>query len=96
MRPAVGVVALGLATFAGGCGGGAPSGSELWLANCASCHGALGQGTTSGPDLIYEVGPLTEDEVIETVMFGFGTMGPVNLTEVEAEAVADFVVNDLR
>lgn len=36
--------------------GGDPAvGQELFLSNCAACHGAEGQGTDSGPPLVHEI-----------------------------------------
>jgi len=83
-----------------GCAGGASgpggqNGADLWLAQCAACHGAYGQGTDVGPDLRYEVGTLTREQVVDTILDGAGSMDPVDLTVDEAERVADFVIDDL-
>ncbi|HEX7746155.1 MAG TPA: c-type cytochrome, partial [Micromonosporaceae bacterium] len=46
-------------------GSGADSGAELYLRNCASCHGERGQGAQRGPSLL-GVGPASVDFQVST------------------------------
>jgi mono/diheme cytochrome c family protein len=59
-------VAVALITVLAACGDGggeAPDvaqadpvrGEELFQANCAACHGPMGEGTTAGPPLVHEI-----------------------------------------
>ncbi|MBJ94080.1 MAG: hypothetical protein CMP23_06320 [Rickettsiales bacterium] len=85
-----------------GCGSSEPqdqpepiSGAALWLETCAGCHGPYGEGSDVGPDLRYQVGTLSFDDVVATIVDGSGSMDPVQLSTAEAEAVAHFLLEEL-
>ncbi len=48
-----------------------------------------------GPDLRYQVGTLSFDDVVATIVDGSGSMDPVQLSTAEAEAVAHFLLEEL-
>lgn len=86
--------------------GGLAHGAELYLANCAACHGSTGIGGTlsatpkaaeaAGPRETF-VPPVTSSpaiEVAEAIRVGPGTMpvfGPETFTDDEVSAIADYV-----
>lgn len=43
----------------------APTGQQLWLSDCAVCHGARGQGTNRGPNITH-AGPAAVDFMMRT------------------------------
>jgi ubiquinol-cytochrome c reductase cytochrome c subunit len=53
---------------------GTPDGPNLYLQNCASCHGAQGEGATSGPSLI-GVGEASTDFYLRTGRMPLGAPG---------------------
>lgn len=76
----------------GGTGGGtAETGEELYASNCASCHGASGQGV-SGPALSDVVPGMDAEEVNEVILLGEDNMPPINVTVAEASLIADHVI----
>jgi mono/diheme cytochrome c family protein len=99
------IVALALfATACSGASGGTASaaGSELYAANCASCHGADLRGTERGPShlsIVYEPNHHGDDSFRSAITQGagqhhwnFGDMPPVpGLDDEEVDAVIAFV-----
>ncbi|TFE03902.1 cytochrome c551 [Jeotgalibacillus salarius] len=95
-------VALGSAVLLGACGGGeeeaTDTGSsagemdpeEIFIGNCSGCHGDNLEGA-SGPNL-QEVGSrLSQDEILNVIQQGQGSM-PAGLIEgEEAEVVAEWL-----
>lgn len=104
-------VTVALALLAAACGGGSSgtetpagtgSGSELYAANCASCHGADLRGTERGPShlsIVYEPNHHGDDSFRSAIALGagqhhwnFGDMPPVpGLDDDEVDAVIAFV-----
>ncbi|MEE2828192.1 MAG: cytochrome c [Myxococcota bacterium] len=78
-----------------GCDEGGNEGASLWFQHCGSCHGALGQGTDLAPNVAETSGSLSQAEVVEVILNGFGLMDPVSLELEQAEAVARFLVEEL-
>lgn len=82
-------------------GGDPARGEELFVANCAACHGAQGQGTNSGPPLvheIYEPSHHPDDAFLRAVQEGvqphhweFGPMP--GIPGLDADDVADIVAH---
>lgn len=68
----------------------APSGQEVFLARCAACHGALGQGGV-GPALKGNPILRAEDAVREIVLKGRGSMPAVPLSKAELEALLQYL-----
>lgn len=64
-RARLAVVVVGLVGVVAACGGGPEvdgdravdpqRGEQLFAANCAACHGSVGQGTATGPPLVHEI-----------------------------------------
>lgn len=73
------------------------SGRQLYAANCASCHGAQGQGGPAGPMLAGSRSAAREANVLNAVRYGRGTMPGylAILDEAEIEAVVQYVVQVL-
>ena len=71
-------------------GGKTPSGQAVFLARCAVCHGALGQGG-SGPALKGNPILKAEEAVREIVQNGRGAMPPVPLSEAELKALLEYL-----
>lgn len=65
----------------------------LYAERCAACHGFDGAGTDAGPDLPSRVAGLDAEEVADVVLFGVGLMPAVDVDEVEAQALAEFVLD---
>jgi mono/diheme cytochrome c family protein len=100
-------LALFAAACSGGSGGTAPaagsgSGSELYAANCASCHGSDLRGTERGPShlsIVYEPNHHGDDSFRSAIAQGagqhhwnFGDMPPVpGLDDDEVTAIIAFV-----
>ena len=87
--------------FAGtGCGEGswdpAVEGPRIFAVQCSRCHGADGRGADRGPDLVWGISEISQEEVVDVVLEGTPDMDPIELTLAEAEAVADYLVNVLR
>jgi mono/diheme cytochrome c family protein len=51
-------------------------GREVFVANCAVCHGADGNGTSDGPSLASRVPGLSDDEIYVVIQNGDGRMPP--------------------
>ncbi|HYM84407.1 MAG TPA: c-type cytochrome, partial [Candidatus Dormibacteraeota bacterium] len=89
---------------AGASTGGAPgaqvleAGRGLYIANCASCHGASGEGTDNGPTL-RSAGAAAADFYLRTGRMPLGAPGqtairqPVRFTEPEIEALVAYVAS---
>ena len=104
-------VTVALALFAAACSGGSGgteaaagtgSGSELYAANCASCHGSDLRGTERGPShlsIVYEPNHHGDDSFRSAIAQGagqhhwnFGDMPPVpGLDDDEVDAIIAFV-----
>ena len=69
--------------------------ASLWFEHCGSCHGALGQGTDLAPNVSETSGDLSQEEVVEVILNGFGLMDPVSLDLEQAEAIARFLIDEL-
>ncbi len=54
--------------------GDATAASDTYSSTCSVCHGADGTGTPSGNDLTAV--SLSDEVVIETILYGRGTMAP--------------------
>jgi Cu/Ag efflux protein CusF len=76
------------------------SGSEIYKANCASCHGDIGEGTKKGIPLVSgHALHHSEVEHIKQVADGEGEKMPAFKDKLKAEeikAVVDFVRNDIQ
>lgn len=107
MRSIMAVAAFALLLAA--CGGsGAPAdGAVVFANNCASCHGADLQGTTTGPPLLHEYyvpSHHSDESFMRAIRSGvaahhwdFGPMPPVPaLDENEARAVIAYVRDQQR
>lgn len=66
------------------------SGQEVFLARCAACHGALGQGGV-GPALKGNPILRAEDAVREIILNGRGRMPAVPLSQAELEALLQYL-----
>jgi cytochrome c len=102
-----GEAGAGAADEAGAAGAADPErGEQLFAANCAACHGPVGEGTTTGPPLvhvIYEPGHHSDASFHVAVQRGvqahhwdFGPMPPVS--GLSDEQVEDIIahVRDLQ
>lgn len=117
MRRHVKAVAIAVAVLIVACGPGdrpgvslrdadPERGQALFEANCAACHGPVGQGTTSGPPLVHEIYEPGHhsDEAFQLAVargvpahhWGFGDMSPV--AGLDRDDVADITayVRDLQ
>lgn len=67
-------------------------GQQLFINNCAACHGATGRGGAAGPGALapslYEAQPI---EVAEAMLSGPGEMPRFQLSDEERDAVVAFV-----
>lgn len=70
-------------------------GGPLYLEHCERCHGYDGRGTDAGADLRWRAGSMTADEIADVIVLGEGLMKPLDLSDEEASAVADFVLENL-
>ena len=61
-------------------------GEDVYMSACANCHGAQGQGTASGQGLQGHVQGHSDLELIQSIVYGEGTMPPIDL---ENQEVAD-------
>lgn len=61
-------------------------GEDVYMSQCANCHGAQGQGTSSGQGLQGHVQGHSDLELIQSIVYGEGTMPPIDL---ENQEVAD-------
>jgi mono/diheme cytochrome c family protein len=71
------------------------SGAELYRTYCSACHAENGTGTDQGPPLQNEVDEKSEADLVEIILQGDDEMEPVDVTQAEAEAIADFLKNEL-
>jgi len=83
------------------CGGrehppGELDGEALYQQNCSQCHGSYGEGSNLGPDLVWGVGEQTHEEVVDTILAGADGMEALDLTLASANAVATFVIEEIR
>ncbi len=75
---------------------GDPAIGETLFAACAGCHGADGTGGidiggTPSADLTVKVPSLTDDELADRIMNGFGTAMPAQYTD--SQDVADVIAH---
>ena len=63
-------------------------GEEIYINYCANCHGGQGQGTSNGQGLIGHIQGHSDVQLIQSIVYGEGTMPPMNL---ENQEVADVV-----
>ncbi|MEL6342773.1 MAG: cytochrome c [Myxococcota bacterium] len=49
------------------------SGAALYITNCANCHGRNGEGGI-GPEMTAAVQPLDDETLVDSVLYGIGTM----------------------
>ena len=74
-------------------GGDVAEGEVLYASMCAGCHGASGEGVSgTAPSMIERVPGLSEEQVTETILSGFGGMPPISASQQEAADIAAFVV----
>lgn len=82
--------------------GGAPVGEEtedagepdaIYAKSCAGCHGADLSGAF-GPDLQNVGSNHSVDEITDIILKGVGQMPAQNLTQEEADALSDWLVNN--
>ena len=66
----------------------ARDGATVYGEVCIACHGADGKGSVAGPDLEPIVAALTDEEIADVALNGFGNMDPMPVSEEEALAVA--------
>lgn len=70
--------------------GDATTGEQVFATSCAACHGTDGTGGT-GPDL-YEVSPgLSDEDLLDIMLYGIGSMPAVSLEDQEAADVLAYV-----
>lgn len=63
-------------------------GEEVYITACANCHGAQGQGTPNGQGLVGHIQGHSDIELIQSIVYGEGSMPPINL---ENQEVADVI-----
>ncbi len=71
------------------------SGANLYRTYCSSCHAEDGTGTVQAPPLQDEVESESVESLIRTILEGDDDMEPVDVTQEEAEAIVDFLKNEL-
>ena len=71
------------------------SGADLYRTHCSGCHADDGKGTEEVPALLEEVEKESEESIIQIILQGDGDMEPVEVTQEEAEAIVDFIKNEL-
>ena len=86
--PATTGTATGTGTGTGTGGTAARDGATVYGEVCIACHGADGKGSVAGPDLEPIVAALTDEEIADVALNGFGNMDPMPVSEEEALAVA--------
>ncbi|MGM8215217.1 c-type cytochrome [Bacillaceae bacterium W0354] len=72
-------------------GGGDTAGEKLYANNCAVCHGGDLQGG-AGPKLKGISSKHDAAEIKDIILNGYGGMKPVNVSEEDAQTIADWVV----
>lgn len=70
--------------------GDATAGGDLYQTNCSACHGADGQGTSQGPNIVEEVAEHSDESTISTILNGEDEMPAFEDTFTDEEA-ADLV-----
>ncbi|ERN54772.1 cytochrome c [Alkalihalophilus marmarensis] len=68
------------------------AGEELVQASCIGCHGGDLSGG-AGPALTSLEGQYTQEEITDIVVNGIGSMPSVNDNEVEADAIAQYLLS---
>ena len=63
-------------------------GEEVYMRQCATCHGAQGEGTENGQVLQGHIQGHGNFDLIQSIVYGEGTMPPQNL---ENQEVADVI-----
>jgi len=77
-------------------GGDVGDGAELYIANCAACHGATGSGNAiGGGSLAANLGHATATEIVEAVRIGPGAMPRFQFTPEQESAIVAYV-DELR
>ena len=71
-------------------------GEALYLQACSECHGSYGEGSNFGPDLVWGIGDQTYEEVVDTILEGTDGMEALDLSLEAADAVATFVIEEIR
>lgn len=66
------------------------AGEALYASNCASCHGADGEGG-SGPAMA-DVSGESEAEIADVVLYGAGDMPAIDVDDQAAADIAAYVV----
>ncbi|MEC7984709.1 MAG: cytochrome c [Myxococcota bacterium] len=67
------------------------SGEAIYNQYCANCHGAEGMGVPNvGPSLLDKL-EYPDEEIIGTMLNGFGTMPSIPISREEATAVLDYM-----
>lgn len=107
LSAAAAVGAVLTAACGGGSGASSADGAQLFANNCASCHGADLEGTTTGPPLLHEFyvpSHHPDESFMRAIRAGvqphhweFGPMPPVPaLDESEANAIIAYVREQQR
>jgi mono/diheme cytochrome c family protein len=68
--------------------GDAANGEAVYLASCRVCHGVDGTGAPSGPPLTERLPPLSDEEIVTTILAGKAGMTPF-ASLLENQEVAD-------
>ncbi|WP_017728371.1 cytochrome c550 [Halalkalibacterium ligniniphilum] len=68
------------------------AGEQMVQASCIGCHGGDLSGG-AGPALTSLEGKYSQEEIADIVMKGMGGMPPVNDNEVEADAIAQYLLS---
>lgn len=69
------------------------SGDQIFDRVCAVCHGVDGRGGVSAPDLLDVANGMTVQDLTEVILYGSGYMEPLRLTEEDAIAVSEYIVD---
>ena len=67
------------------------TGEQLFATWCASCHGASGEGSYSGPGLEREVQAHSDEEIRTVILEGRGDMSAVPVTADEATLIVGWL-----
>ena len=71
-----------------------PRGSQLFIADCAACHGATGNGgAVGGGSIAPPLGEATPLQVAEAMLTGPGQMPIFDLPEQDVDAIATYVAH---
>ena len=66
-------------------------GEQLYMDNCAECHGTDGRGTREGPDITGEVDRHDDAFLIGVIRNGRERMPAIDVTNEEAQAIVDWM-----